>query len=428
MKRTKPEIGPDRLSILDTGAVGDGKTLCTRAIQRAIDRLSRSGGTVVVPKGVFLTGAVHLKPGVNLHIARGGILQGSTNVKHYSRTPTRIEGHTEPWCPAIVNAISCDHLRITGAGMIRGGGRPFWDSFWNRYLADNSTRNLDVYRPRNIFIQDCRDVLVSGIRLRDSGFWNLHFFRCRNVTVRGVDIRAPYPSPSTDGIDIDSCRDVLIYGCHISVNDDSIAIKGNKGPFAAKLADIPPVEHVRIINCTFGFGHGVLTLGSEACVVRDVVVENCRVKHSPTARESNVLARLKLRPDTPQLYQDIHWRNIHVEGRCELIAIKAWTQYYDLKGQPPPRQLVENITISNVTGTVAAFGEINGPPKSTVRNITIQNVKLRGSGSGKPPPVVLRASNLKLTNVSVNGRSVQRAKLRGKIPESVFSTAPTHVK
>jgi alpha-L-rhamnosidase len=411
LKIKKRNVDRERLIILHTGAIPGGKILCTRAIQRAIDRLSRSGGgTVVVPKGVFLTGAIHLKPGVNLHIDRGGVLQGSTNVKHYPRTPTRIEGHTEPWCPAIVNASGIDHLRITGPGMIRGGGRPFWDAFWSRYNADHSTKNLDVYRPRNIFIQDCNDVLVSGIRLRDSGFWNLHLFRCQNARVRNVDIRAPYPSPSTDGIDVDSCRYVLIEGCHISVNDDCVAIKGNKGPFAATMADIPPVEHVRVIDCTFGFGHGVLTLGSEACVVRDVVVENCRVKHSPTARETNVLARLKLRPDTPQHYQDIHWRNIHVEGRCELLAIKAWTQYYDLKGQPPPSQTVENITISDVTGTVADFGEINGPPKSTVRNITIQNVKLRCPDAGTSPTAGLRAENLKLKNVRVNGRPLRRRK------------------
>jgi polygalacturonase len=395
------------LSILDAGAVGNGKTLNTKSIQKAIDRLAQSGGgTILVPKGIFLTGALHLKAGVNLHISRGGVLQGSTNVAHYPRTPTRIEGHTEPWCPAIVNAVGIDHLKITGGGMIRGGGKPFWDAFWNSYNADNSTRNLDVYRPRNVFIQDSRDVLVEGLRLRDSGFWNLHLFRCRDVVVRNVDIRAPYPSPSTDGIDVDSCQYVAIEGCHISVNDDCVAIKGSKGPFAANDPDVPPVEHVRVSDCTFGFGHGVLTLGSEACVVRDVVVENCRVKHSPSAPETNVLARLKVRPDTPQHYEDIHWQNIHVEGRCELVALKPWTQYYDLKGQPPPKQVVKNVTISNVTGVVADFGQINGPERCKVSGITLQNIKLSYLDRKAEPKVILRAKDLKIRNVKINGRAI----------------------
>jgi polygalacturonase len=407
-----PQMKSDTINILDAGAIGNGKRLNTKVIQKAIDRLgSRGGGTLLIPKGIFRTGALHLKPGVNVHIARGGVLQGSTSIRDYPRTPTRIEGHTEPWCPAIINAVGIDFLKITGPGMIRGGGKPFWDAFWNSFNADNSTRNLDVYRPRNIFIQDCRNALVEGIRLRDSGFWNLHLFRCRNVLVRKVDIRAPYPSPSTDGIDVDSCQHVFIVGCHISVNDDCVAIKGSKGPFAADDPEVPAVEHVRVSDCTFGFGHGVLTLGSEACVVRDVVVENCRVKHSRSAPETNVVARLKVRPDTPQHYQDIHWRNIHVEGRCELVALKPWTQYYDLKGAPPPRQVVKNVTISNVTGFVAEFGQINGPERCQAEGITLRNINVRYLDPAARPSVILRARNLKLSNVRINGRPLRRGPL-----------------
>jgi alpha-L-rhamnosidase len=398
------------LKITATGAVGDGKTLNTIAIQDAIDRLVATGGLLVIPRGVFRTGALYLKPGVNLHISGGGVLQGSVDVADYPRIDTRIEGHTEPWCPAIINAIGCDHLRITGRGMIRGGGKPFWDAFWNTYNADNSTKNLDVYRPRNMLIQDSRDVHISGLRLRDSGFWNLHLFRCRDVAVENLDIRAPYPSPSTDGIDVDSSQDVRITRCHISVNDDCVAIKGNKGPLADKIADIPAVKHVRISHCTFGFGHGVVTLGSEACHVSDVIVENCSVKHSATAPETSVIVRLKLRPDTPQYYHDIHWRNIKVQGRCELVAAKAWTQYFDLKGLPAPTQRVENLTITNVTGTLADFGEITGPENARVSNVRIENVNVRYLDRKARPTVTLRAAKLKIKNVKINGRAIELAK------------------
>jgi len=412
MNSIKSKAAAKRYNIADFGAIGDGKGLNTRAIQKAIDHVAATGGgTVVVPRGVFRTGAVFLKSGVNLHLSRGAVLQGSTNTRDYPRRETRIEGHTEPWCPAIVNASRIDHLSITGRGMIRGGGKPFWDAFWNRYNADHTTKNLDVYRPRNIFLEDCNDVLVQGIRLRDSGFWNLHLFRCRHVKIEGVDIRAPYPSPSTDGVDVDSCQHVEITDCHISVNDDCVAIKGNKGPFAAAMTEIPPVEHVRVRRCTFGFGHGVLTLGSEACVVRDVVVEDCTVRHAARAKETNVVARLKLRPDTPQHYENIHWRNIRVEGCCELVAIKAWTQYFDLKGQPSPKQVVKNISISNVRGRLAHFGEISGPKTATVSTVRLENIDVRYMASRKGTskqtrPVVLRADKLRLKNVKVNGKKL----------------------
>ena len=209
-----------RLSIAATGAVGDGMTLNTAAIQRAIDRLATNGGgTLVVPQGEFLTGAIFLKPGVNVHLDPGAVLKGSTNIEDYPAMETRIEGHTQVWRPALVNAKNADHLRITGAGTLQGGGKPFWDAFWQRRLANRLTQNLDVDRPRNLFIQDSKDVRLSGIALRDSGFWNVHLYRCQDVLVEKLDIRAPTRSPSTDGIDVDSCRDVTIRGCYISVNE-----------------------------------------------------------------------------------------------------------------------------------------------------------------------------------------------------------------
>ncbi len=119
------------LSIVAAGAVGDGVTLNTVAIQKAIDTLAANrGGTLVIPKGEFLSGAIFLKPGVNLHLDKGAVLKGSTNIEDYPELMTRIEGHFQVWVPALVNASNVDHLRITGKGTISGGGKPFWDAFW----------------------------------------------------------------------------------------------------------------------------------------------------------------------------------------------------------------------------------------------------------------------------------------------------------
>ena len=393
-------------SIVEAGAVGDGKTLDTAVIQQAIARCAAGGGgTVVFPAGRFLSGALFLQPGVDLRLEKDAVLLGSTHIEDYPALPTRIEGHTQVWRPALVNAAHCDGLQITGEGTLEGGGKPFWDAFRRRYDADKSTKNLDVDRPRNVFIADSRDVLIRGISLRDSGFWNIHLYRCRGVTVEHVDIRTPPGAPSTDGIDVDSCQDVTIRGGYISVDDDDIALKGTKGPLADQDGESPPVERIRISDCVFGLGHGVLTLGSEACQVRDVVMENCRVE-GPMEATHNALLRLKLRPDTPQHYEDIHVRHVTLHDNGTLISIEPWTQYFDLKGQRPPGQLVEDVTVTNVAGTTGGFGRIAGPPQSVIRRVTLADIDLR---LDNPQVAISNVAGLVMKDVRINGVPVDAA-------------------
>ena len=173
-----------KTSLRDFGAVGDGKTLNTHSLQAAIDQLAaHGGGTLVIPNGIFLSGAIFLKPGVNIHFDEGAVLKGSTERKDYPKMKTRIEGHFEEWLPALINADKTDHLRIDGAGTLDGSGAPFWKEFWDRRRADPKTKNLDVPRPRLVFVQNSQDVQISGITFKDSSFWNLHLYRCGNVRI-----------------------------------------------------------------------------------------------------------------------------------------------------------------------------------------------------------------------------------------------------
>jgi polygalacturonase len=380
------------------GAVGDGKTVNTAAIQGAIDQCATAkGGTLVIPQGQFLSGAIFLKPGVNLHLAKDAVLLGSTNIADYPEQQTRIEGHFQVWIPALVNAKSVDHLRIDGEGTIQGGGKPYWDEFWKRYGANKKTTNLDVKRPRNLFVQDSKDVKISGISLRQSGFWNIHLFRCQDVVVDGVDIRTPRKSPSTDGIDVDSCQNVTIHGCYISVDDDNIAIKGNKGTSALDDKTIPPDDNIHVTDCTFGLGNAAVTVGSEATTVRNVLMENCKL----TGTENNRVLELKLRPDTEQHYENIVVRNITVDNpAAHLISIAGWTQYFDLKGKPAPSQTVTNVTLSDISGTLKDFGEINGPAKSTVQDVSFKNINITVKS---PKMVTKNVKGLKFENVKING-------------------------
>lgn len=392
-------------SIKDFGAVDDGKTLNTGAIQKAIDHVAAAGGgTVNIPAGTYLSGAVFLKPGVNLHLDKDAVLKGSTNVSDYPITRTRIEGHFQDWLPALVNADKCDHLQITGEGTLDGSGTPFYKEFRSRYAADRKTKNLDVPRPRLCLVENSRDVLVSGLHFKDAGFWNLHLYRDDGVKVEDLDITAPPGSPSTDGVDVDSSRNVEIRHVRVANNDDCICLKGTKGPLAMEDKDSPPVEHIRVSDCTFERGGSFVTCGSEATIVRDVVVEHCRSVGQ--ANRGMYMMRLKLRPDTPQHYEDIHFRDIELEGQGSLINLAPWRQYFDLQGHAPPTRSVNNITIENVTGSFGSFGSVKGNPGDTLSDFRFENIDVKLKD---PRVIIVGVKGLVLKNVKINGKDVTAA-------------------
>lgn len=390
---------PAQVSIADFGAVGDGKTLNTKSIQAAIDHAAAAGGGVVmIPEGEFLSGAIFLKPGVSLYLADKAVLKGSSDVRDYPTMDTRIEGHLQPWLPALVNGDKVDHLRITGSGTLDGHGEPFWDAFWKRRKENPQCTNLEVERPRLIFIQDSHDVVISGITLKDSGFWNLHLYRCEQVVLEKLNIHAGTGSgkraPSSDGIDLDSSQHIVVRDCTIAVDDDCIALKGTKGPFALDDKNSPPIDDIRVSGCTFHRGNAGITCGSEATIVRNVLLETSAVTGDLPA------LRLKLRPDTPQTYEDIHLKNLTIQGAGSILIINPWTQFYDLKGQPPPKSVVRNLTISGVKGAFASLGSIKGHKESVISDITMEDIDVTVKNTDFPHGQI---ENLSFKNVKVNG-------------------------
>ncbi|MFC5459305.1 glycoside hydrolase family 28 protein [Massilia niabensis] len=400
--------GSDKASITDFGAVADGATVNTAAIQKTIEHLAGlGGGTVVVPAGVFVSGALFLKPKVNLHLEQGAVLRCSTDLKHFPAGRTRIEGHFAPnFNPALINANGCDELKISGTGTLDGAGRPIWDLFWklrNAAPDPHNFRNIGIPRARLALIERSNGVTIEGVTFKDSQFWNLHLYRCQQVTVRNARFQVPedyHQAPSSDGIDLDSCQHVLIEGCYFSVTDDCIAAKGSKGPFAMEDKDSPPVVDVRVRNCEFRRGHHMLALGSEATLVRDIVIEDCRV-----TGKVDSLAVFKLRPDTPQHYENIHFRNISVDSSGgQIITIQPWTQYFDLKGVPPPKSIVRNISVVGIRGRLKAFGTIKpNPGQTTISDILLKDFDVQLE---KEKLDTAGVANLRLENVVVNGKKV----------------------
>lgn len=390
--------------ISDFGAVADGTTINTTAIQRAIDTAAAAGGgKVEIPAGKFRSGALFLKPQVELYLAEGAILFGSDNIEDYPKRETRIEGHFEPWRMALVNAQQLERVRITGKGKLDGNGVKFWQAFWKRREENPRCTNLEVERPRLVFIDRCRDVQIEGIALQDSGFWNLHLYRCRDVTIEGLSITIPSAvnglrGPSTDGIDVDSCQNVTIRKCFISVHDDNIALKGSKGPLADRDTDSPPVENILVEDTECGDGNGLITCGSEATTVRNVTVRNCTISGRAT------LLTLKLRPDTPQHYENITMDGIKLAGTGRVLNVAPWTQFFDLKGLPAPSRKVNNVTLRNITGEFRTLGSLRGSKGDILQDFTLENVNLKLADE----QLVLGVTqNLQLKNVTVNGHPYQ---------------------
>ncbi|PTQ99393.1 polygalacturonase [Mucilaginibacter yixingensis] len=412
-KAAATAVAEKRYNIADHGAVGDGVTKNTEAIQRLIDKSAKEGGaTLVIPKGVFVTGSIFLKQGVNLEFQEGSVLKGSPDINDYPKGMTRIEGHFEPWRSALINADGLQHVRITGKGTLDGSGKPFWLLFYSRRQADPKTTNLSVERPRLTFLQNCKDVKIDGIDYTNSGFWNLHIYKCQNVTVNNCRFVAPdgkvpdNHAPSSDGIDVDSSQDLTISNCYFSVGDDDIALKGSKGPMAMQDKDSPPVERIYIHDCVFEAGGGVMTCGSEATIVRNVKIERCTT--------SRTVCRLKLRPDTPQQYENISISDITLKDGAQIFNISPWLQYFDLKGQEPPKSVIRNVTVSNVKGSGGGLGMIVGHSLTTFGDITLKdsNVTL-----AKTDMRVGNIQTLKFENVTVNGQPMQAPATNVPTPE-----------
>ena len=390
------------LLITKCGAVADDSTVNTKMIQAAIDQLAaKGGGTVVVPKGSFVSGALFFKPRVHLRLTEGAVLKCSTDLSNFPAQRTRIEGHfMEHFTPAFINASQCDGFQLTGEGTLDGAGMPIWERFWKNRSENKNFANTGMPRARLALIERSKDVRIEGITFKDSQFWNCHLYKNDGVLVHKVRFQVPdnyRQAPSTDGIDIDSSRNVTVDGCFFSVTDDCIACKGSKGPHAMEDKDSPAVEHIRVRNCTFKRGGGVLTCGSEATVVRDVIAEDCTIQGGVR------IATLKLRPDTPQLYEDITFRNITSEGPSSgIIRVAPWSQYFDLQGSAPPKSTVKNLRFIGIKGTYTSFGSIKPNPGQTEMSdvlfkdvdATIKSDNLDVSG----------VKDLRFENVIVNGK------------------------
>lgn len=332
--------------ITDFGVVADSTLIQTEKIQAVIDKAAASGGgVIVVPEGTFLSGSLFFKPGTHLHIMENGRLKGSDAITHYQIIKTRLEGQNIDYFAALVNADGCDGFTITGKGTIDGNGFRFYDEFWLRRKVNRKCTNLEALRPRMAYISNSKNVTVSGITMKNSGFWTNHLYNCRRVKYLDVTILAPtdgYPKgPSTDAIDLDVCNDVLISGCYMNVNDDGVCLKGGKGTYVDTIPGNGPANRVIVNKCTFGKTNAGVTFGSEAWDCSNVILKDCRFE------DTYHVLLFKMRPDTPQLYRDVLVDG--ATGRVRnAVEVQTWTQFFDkVPRDPMPASGVYNVVFRN---------------------------------------------------------------------------------
>lgn len=399
--------------VTDYGVVNDGR-IHTKEFQDLIDKVSEEGGgVIVVPEGIFLTGALFFKPGVHLHIYKGGTLMGSDDPSDYPIMKTRIEGETCQYFPALINADGLDGFTISGKGTIDGNGFTYWKHFWDRRTWNPKCTNKDEQRPRLIYVSNSKNVQIEGLNLQNSAFWTNHIFNSENVKLLNLNIYSPakpVKAPSTDAIDLDVVKNVLIKNCYMSVNDDAVAVKGGKGPYAdafrnsypdVDLSKFPEMEgnganeNILIEDCEYGFCHGCLTLGSESVYNHNIILRRTKVN------EANNLLWLKMRPDTPQLYEYITVEDIEGNGK-NFLLVAPWTQFYDLKGREgTPMSYSDNITMRNIKFDCNSFFNVkNREDQYHLSNFTFENLDITAPDGELHPEYI---ENFTINNVLLNG-------------------------
>lgn len=317
------------------GAVGDGVTLNTQALQKAIDAAARKGGIVTLAPGRYLTGALFLKNGVELRLDKGVTLLGSQNLDDYPQIMTRVAGIEMKWPAALLNVLDQDNVALTGEGTVDGQGQPFWDKYWamrKKYEAKGLRWivDYDAQRPRLLLISNASNVTLQGLTLQRSGFWTVHVLYSKNVTVDGIVVRNNLGGhgPSTDGIDIDSSSHVLVQNCDIDCNDDNFCLKAGRD--ADGLRVNRPCEYVLIQNCVAGAGGGLLTCGSETSgSIRHIIARHLRAKGTKNG------IQLKSATNRGGTVEDILVEDIELDAvRVPITITMNWNPSYSYSELP----------------------------------------------------------------------------------------------
>jgi polygalacturonase len=428
LKRIKPPVFPKRdFLVTQFGGVGDGQKDSTEAFQQAIAKcVAAGGGRVVVPAGTFVTGPIHLKSNVNLHVSEGATIKFSRDPKKYLPVVfSRWEGVELMNYSPFIYALDQTNIAVTGQGTLDGQSGPeaWWP--WNgrpQYgwiqgqpnqrqdranLLDMAERGVPVtervfgdghyLRPQFIQPYRCNNVLIDGVTIKDSPMWEIHPVLCTNVTVSGVKISSH--GPNNDGCDPESCKDVLIKDCYFDTGDDCIAIKSGRNADGRRLHT--PTENIVVQGCRMKDGHGGITVGSEISGgVRNLFAQNC-VLDSPNLDHA---LRIKNNAMRGGLLENLYYRNIDV-GQVAHAAITIDFNYEEgEKGKFTP--VVRNFVVDGLRSGKSKYAlDVQGFKNAPIINLRLEDCEFKNVAEQN---IVKNVSGVTLHNVRINGAIVEK--------------------
>jgi polygalacturonase len=359
-----PVIPTNTFRVTEYGAVGDGQTMNTTAIQKTIDAASKAGGGIVlIPEGRFLTGPFMLASRINLHLAKGAMILIGDDMTKYPVAKARYQD-----CISVADA---QDIEISGEGTIDGQGKAWWAAF----EADHSM----THRPYMIKLSNCQRVRVQGVTLSNSPMFHLVPQNCTDVTIQGITIKSPSNAHNTDGID-PSGWNYLITDCTIDAGDDNIAVKPGSGR-------IPGDKNYTIMNCKFLHGHGMSIGSGTSGGIEDLRVSNCSFDETDSG------IRIKTARMRGGLLQNLTYENLTMTAVKNPIYIIDWYPERDAPKDPATEKaepitdrtpINKNIIIRNVTATdCPTAGTIRGLPEAPVSDVTLSNVTISAKAGMK---------------------------------------------
>lgn len=368
------------------GASGEGRRSDARPLQNAIDACAREGGgTVLLPAGRYLTGAFRLRSNVNLHLDPGATILGSED-------PSDYPVYNNPWndgtrvISSLIYGEDLENVSLTGHGIVDGQGRAWWIREWLRSqkksvpvpVISEGRRREEIQkirfgRPHLVHLVRCRNVLIQGLTFTNSPMWTLNPAFCADVIIDGVTILNPVPSPNTDGIDPESCRNVHISNTHIDVGDDCIAIKSGKDQAGRRMGK--PCENISITNLTTAHGHGGVSIGSEMSGgVRNVAISNCTFQGTQRG------IRIKTQRGRGGTVEGIIATAIAMQDVQVPIAVTMFYSHGNTESEQPvtdatPRFREFHFANFVATGANAA-GQITGLVEMPVSDIALSDIRI----------------------------------------------------
>lgn len=396
--------------ITQFGAVGDGLTLSTESIQRAIDSAYRDGGgRVIVPAGMkFLAGSLVLRENVELHLEIGSVLQASSNYEDYPAnlisdlTSGAVDEYVLPQ-RAFIASFQADNLKITGPGEINGNAGGFIETrgeYIHQMRAPVNGKSQYLERPFTIFLIESKNVELLDFTLRDPAFWALRTTGCNDLLIDNIKILTDLMVPNADGIDIDRCQRVVIQNSELVTADDCISLKSCAG--TSQYGDVSDVE---IRNCAMTSTSGAITLGTESVGdIKRVLVTDCKVTRSHRgfavrAREGGLITDVVFKDSKVETrtFSPSWWGH----GEALHVTAFAWNEPHNLQDGNPERLLkgsVRNVRFENLDVDSEAGVLIWAQHAGLIENISYKNVSVKiGKKSKWPARIDLRPNDVQPT-------------------------------